>query len=91
MMPVEFEEANITFTPPDGMTEDQCQRIRAYRGTVTSPSPVEGMPIVVTAWKPNDEEIKDLLRGKPVYIAMLSSAPCPHMLTTNFAQATQPA
>lgn len=86
MNPVEFPEANCTFGPPQGLTENQVRPIKAYRGTVPTGS-IEGLPMVVTAWKPNDQEKERILNGEPIYLTIIGTLP-PHSLTTSFTEAT---
>ena len=89
MIPTDFPEANAKFGPPSDMAESQVKTIPAYVGQVSSGS-VDGATLVVAAWKPTAEELKDLEAGKPVFISMLGGL-APHFLTTDFALATNPA
>jgi hypothetical protein len=85
MISTNFPEANATFGPPNGMSEEQVNCIKAYLGYVGGGS-CDGSTIVVTAWKPSPEELTDLLAGKPVFLTCLGGLP-PHCLTTDFKQA----
>jgi hypothetical protein len=88
MIPVSFPEANCKFGPPPDLAESQCMTIHAYRGKVVGGS-VDGSDIVVVAWKPGADELKQLVAGKPVLLSMTGGL-VPHFLTTNFNQATHP-
>lgn len=85
-----YPQANIQFGPPPELEESQCQRILAFAGTVQQGS-VEGSPIIVTAFKPSDAEIKTLMAGGCIYVSFLTGSLPPHMLTTSFEEAINPA
>ncbi len=89
MVPVDFPEANATFGPPAGLTESQVQSIQAYVGQVERGS-VEGVSMVVLAWKPTLQEIEVIKRGGIIFLTVLGRCP-PHYLSTNFHDATHPA
>lgn len=88
MTPTNFPQANVTFGPPQGMSETQVGRLPAYVGVVERGS-CKGSPLVVVAWTPTVEEYKDILEGKPIFLTVLGGLP-PHMLTTSFGVATNP-
>jgi hypothetical protein len=89
MTPVEFPEANTKFGPPSDLEESQCQTISAYVSQVKSGS-CNGAVQVVVAWKPTEDEIRQIVLGAPIFPTCLGGLP-PHFLTTNFSQATTPA
>ena len=89
MIPDEFEQANRTFSPPPGLTEGQCVPIKVFAGCAEGGS-CDGIPIVVAAWKPSEEEIDDILDGRPVFITFVGGLP-PHTVTTRFERAIRPA
>ena len=89
MMPTDFPESNKVFGPPADLVDSQCARIPAYEGENRTGS-CDGLPCVVVAWKPTDREIKDIVAGSPIFMTVLGGLP-PHFLTTNFAEATNPA
>lgn len=71
------------------MTDEQVKVIHAYRGEVKVGS-VDGSQLVVTAWKPTEEELKDLNDGGSVFLSFIGGLP-PHFATTRFEQAINPA
>lgn len=89
MIATDFPEANKYFGPPKDLDPEQCQTIRAHVGVVQRGS-VEGLPMIITAWKPTAAELADLNAGAPVYVTFVSGGLPPHFLTTQFAQATNP-
>jgi hypothetical protein len=89
MIPLNFPEANTRFKAPAGMEESQVGTIPAFAGETKSGS-CDGVPCVVVAWLPEPRELEALNRGAPVFLTVLGGLP-PHFLTTNFAEATNPA
>lgn len=89
MTPVEFEGCNAHFGPPSDLEESQCATIHAFQ-TVVSCGSCEGAALVVTAWKPTPDELAQLNAGNPVFLSVLGGLP-PHFLTTNLAEACNPA
>ena len=80
MTPVDFPEANSKFGPPPGYTEEQVGSIPTFVGKINGGAN-DGDACVIAAWKPNDEEIADIVAGKPIYLVMLGGL-MPHLLTT---------
>ncbi len=87
--PVEFIESNCFYGAPPDLDGAQVATVRAYRGVVTGGS-LDGVPIVVTAWKPDANELALLQVGHPIYISFIGGLP-PHMAAMDFAQVTHPA
>ena len=88
MIPAEFPESNGKFRPPKGLDESQCMTISAFVGQVVGGS-VDGCQVVVTAWRPTEQELADIIAGKPIFFSSIGGLP-PHFLTTDFHQATHP-
>lgn len=89
MIPALFPESNKTFGPPPDLEESQCHSVRAYVGMVERGS-VEGVPIIVLAYKPTEQELIDLCEDKPIYLTLLATQLPPHYLSTHFYTATHP-
>jgi hypothetical protein len=89
MEPVHFPEVNAKFRAPSDLSEGQCKTIPSYTGTVNGGS-LDGMTIVVTAWKPTEWELEQLNAGNPVFLTCIGGLP-PHMMTTSFHHAIRPA
>lgn len=85
MNPVQFPQANTRFGPPEDLEESQCRNIHAFAGEIRGGS-IDGSLIVITAWKPTEEEIEQLKRGGYVYLTVIGGLP-PHCLTTDFKSA----
>lgn len=86
MNPDTFPEVNTQFTAPDGLEESQVQTIPGFMGTVDRGS-VEGLQMIVVAWKPSPVDLVRLNTGGVIYLTVLGGLP-PHFLTTSFAEAT---
>ena len=66
MMPVDFEEANITLGPPRGSSREEVFELRACKGHAP-----DGIPCFVTCWKPSLEDLEALNSGRPLIIQNL--------------------
>lgn len=88
MTPVDFPECNRVFGAPNDLTESQVAAIPAYTGQIEGGS-LDGVPIVVTAWKPDERELALLNAGHPIFLSFLGGLP-PHMPTMHFHAATHP-
>jgi hypothetical protein len=64
MKTVKFEISNIVFTKPEGMTDDECRPLHAYRSNEKDPM----HPFVLTAWEPSAEDLKAFKEGKPLWM-----------------------
>jgi hypothetical protein len=72
MKAIKFKEQNITFTKPEGLTDEQCGSLPAYRG--------DGE--IVSCWELNAEEIKALQdNGGRIWLGICSSVQPPVYLT----------
>lgn len=89
MTPIDFPEANRTFGPPKGYTEEQIRSIAAFQGVVLGGS-LDGCEVVVVAWRPDDKDLERLNNGGVVYLQVLGGLP-PHLLGTDFNEVVTPA
>ncbi len=90
MNPTPFPDQNCQFGPPPGYDESQVRTINAYQGTVTGQTNVDGVPVIVTAYKPTPEELADLIAGGRIYVSHCMAGLPPHFLTTHFQAAKNP-
>jgi hypothetical protein len=81
----DFPDANHTFKPPEG-TESKVAETRAWVGEVKKDG-LDGARIVVVAWKPDENEIRAIMTGAPIYISFAGNLP-PHFPTTSFLEAS---
>jgi len=89
MIPDEdFPQANAKLSRPSDLADSQCQSMKAYFGEIKSGS-CDGGKLIITAWKPSPEELKDINDGKPIYLCCLNGIP-PHFLCTDFELAHNP-
>lgn len=90
MTPQAFPEANKVYRAPEGFEDSQVMPIPVWEGAAKGGS-CDGQTIVVVAWKPTLEELQQLaVNGAPIFLSMFGGL-APHMLTTNFHDATHPA
>lgn len=85
MTPATFEGQNTEFRAPNDLDESQVMTIPAYAGRIRGGN-LDGAPVVVVAWTPSPEELKDLIDGKPIFLSCVGGLP-PHVLTTSFEAA----
>lgn len=76
MLQVSFSQANLTFTRPDSMTDDECADIQAFHGQI------ESHPVIITKWQPNREDIEAINRGEGIYLLIYNNGMPPVSLTT---------
>lgn len=89
MIPCDFPESNVVAgVMADYEHESHVRSLRAYVGTMDG-GPLDGVDIVVTAWKPTLEELARLNSGAPVFLSCIGGLP-PHFLCTTFEAATTP-
>lgn len=77
MLPVNFEEANFTFTKPVGMTDEECGDLCVHRGQYS-----DGTPCIISKWQPSKEDIDAINRGEAIYLSICSSGMPPVSLFT---------
>lgn len=90
MIPQKFPAANKHFKAPPDFAESQVRTVPAYIGTIKGGS-CDGQNITVVAWRPTEEELHALNEGAAVHVTWFGLGLVPHMLTTNFQEATHPA
>lgn len=72
MKPIEFKEQNFTFKKPEGMTEEQCGDLHAYKGKT------EGeLPVVISCWEPSQEEIDEIVKTKKIWVWLMIAGTIP--------------
>lgn len=77
MIPIDFPGKNFTFTKPTDMTDEQCSSLPVYKGNT-----IDGMPVIISAWKPNYEDIQAINRGEPIYLTIIGHGMPPVSLDT---------
>ena len=77
MRPIHFPESNITFTKPEGMTDEECGAVSAYIGTSEN-----GDSFINTVWMPNKEDIEAINAGRPIILSITGSGMPPVALFT---------
>lgn len=83
MKPVDFPESNTTFGPPEGYDTSQIQRIKGFQAEITEGN-LDGDPVIMTCWELNEEELKQVMIEKKIFVTFLSHGLPPHLLTVSF-------
>jgi hypothetical protein len=65
MIATAFDEDNCVLGPPPGMTEDQVYSLSVHRGATP-----DGLPVVVSCWKPTAEELAEIQRTGRVWLVI---------------------
>ena len=80
MKAVEFDQANHLLKAPDGWTEEECYALPVCHARVD----LNGKQLnsFTSAWKPSEEEIADIVAGKPIYLTVLSNGHPPVSIET---------
>lgn len=63
MFPASFDESNDALSKPVGMTADECQALSVWRGPTEN-----GLPVVVSCWKPTAAEIEEIQRTGRIWL-----------------------
>lgn len=67
MLPKDFEQANIRFTKPKNMTDEQCGDLMVYKGIDPN-----GMPVLISKWQPSKEDIEAINNGEGIWLQIVS-------------------
>ncbi len=77
MIHTDFEQANFTYGKPESMTDEQCMSLRVFRGANT-----DNLPVVISKWQPNKEDIEAINRGEGIWLEVLGNGIPPVTLYT---------
>lgn len=77
MRPIDFPEANIIFSKPSNMSDEQCMPVSAYAARAE-----DGNLFVVTVWQPSYEDLQALNAGRPLMLQVCGGMP-PVAMWTN--------
>lgn len=78
MEPINFKEANTTFTKPEGFSKEECGSLPTFNGKDGA-----GHDVMVSAWSPTTEEIHRMIAGKPVYLVIVGTVMPPVSITVD--------
>ena len=85
MNAINFPEANKNLGAPTGLDESQVKTIPAFFGQITGGN-LDGLNMIVVAWKPSLREIEELKNGGSVFLTVIGGLP-PHFISTSFKEA----
>ena len=77
MIPSSFPESNNYLNPPDGVDVNTCQVLSVWQG----PS-ADGVPLVISCWKPTKEELEQLNRTGRIWLYVWGATMPPVALLT---------
>jgi hypothetical protein len=88
MTPIHFKEVNQVIARPKDIGQSQCEDIVGYVGELNdSQCSNDGATVFVVAWKPNEEEMNNLINNGVVFISFLHGI-VPHVVGTSFEYVT---
>lgn len=65
MIATAFDEETGVLDPPPGMTHEECDCLSVWRGLVN------GLPTVISCWKPTTEEMEEIRKTGRVWLWVL--------------------
>lgn len=79
MFPASFNEANHFLSRPEDMNEDQCDPLVVC---LTEQAQGDGslLPVVISCWKPTQEELDEIIRTKRVWLGIIGNTMPPAWL-----------
>lgn len=72
MKPVEFEGQNNVYHKPESMSEEECGSLPVN----------QTKDIIVCCWELDENDIKDILKTKRIWLGIITSVQPPVFLTT---------
>jgi hypothetical protein len=76
MIATSFDESNFYFDKPDDMTYDECSALSVFVG-----KDISNNGIVLSCWKPTEEELKEINKTGRVWCFHFGSGLQPHALS----------
>jgi hypothetical protein len=89
MIATTFPQANARYGHPSDLAPEQVAEVPAFTGLIQGGS-LDGQPIVITAWRPEPDDVARLMSGGLLFVGFIGGLP-PHLVTTDFEQARHPA
>jgi len=73
MEPASFDQADTVLDKPQGFSHDQCGALSVFRGRRS-----DGLPVVISCWKPTREELAEIQRTGRVWLMVIGETmpPC---------------
>lgn len=76
MKPVDFPQANFTYTRPATMTAEQCGDLRVYKGNYPG-----GPPVSISCFEVSDDELREIIKTKKIWLHVIGISHPPVSLT----------
>lgn len=75
MYPTSFDESNIVFDKPEGMSYEECEALSAFVGHT-----IDGQDVVISCWKPTPEELYEINKTGRIWCYHFGTQLQPHCL-----------
>lgn len=66
MFPSSFDESNHVLGRPEGLSDEDCGPLSVFVG-----NQADGLPVVVSCWKPTEAELEEIIRTKRVWLGII--------------------
>ncbi len=76
MISTAFNEENVVFDTPEGLTTVECEPISAWMGTIDNTTPA-----VISCWKVTKEELEEIQKTGRVWLYVMGNRMPPVHLT----------
>jgi hypothetical protein len=60
MKPIKFKESNLKLLPPPGVSDEECGTLDCWTNG----------EIVISCWEPSEEELKEIIKTKRVWLGV---------------------
>lgn len=77
MIPIDFEGSNKVYGKPQGWKDEDCGSLHTLET-----KDANGLPIIISCWQPNKEDIEAINAGRPIWLKMVSNGMCPVEILT---------
>lgn len=69
MLATAFNEENVVFNPPDGMSPEECSVLSCFMGKDEN-----GQHVIISCWKPTAEEWEEMKKTGRIWIIILGTS-----------------
>lgn len=76
MIATSFDEENCVLSKPEDMSVDQCTCLSVFQGDSQ-----DGIPLIISCWKPTKEELKEINKTGRVWLTVLGKTMAPVIMS----------
>lgn len=69
MIPTAFDEETGYLNKPANMTDEECECLSVWQGDMDN-----GMPAVISCWKPTKEELEEINRTGRIWVVVCGNS-----------------